>query len=274
VATPDAPVAQTDLSVIVVSGDHPVAGTPATLTFTVTNAGPSTAGGVRVRLNLTNKVTIASAPPGCAFSAAPGGPIAECPLPDLGPGASAPVVVTVQVPPFARSMLSATARVTGADRDPRGANNAAALARPILVHANLGLTATPAGVPANAGEPLTHRLLVRNAGPSAATGVHIDAPLPAGTAFVSASAGCTFNSGSVRCLTDDLEPGASRAVFVAVRLDELTSNRIAGAATVTSAAGEVDPNPADNAATLAVGPASPRRPRPDQRAPASSRGTR
>ena len=74
--------------------------------------------------------------------------------------------------------------------------------------ADLSLTKTDSPDPVNAGQILTYTLTVHNAGPATGTGVTITDTLPAGVTFVSASAGCTYASGTVTCIVANVAPGA------------------------------------------------------------------
>ena len=241
-ARPSAPD-RADVRVTLETGQL-VAGAPVTLDVVVANAGPGTASAVQLRLELPDTATITSAPAGCVRSiASERGPIAECALPDLEPGATTPVSITLQVSALARGTLRATARVASAEPDPKRANNTSTLARPILVRADLGVTVAPVPGPVTAGEPMTWTLTIHNAGPSAATLVRLDAVVPAGAALVSAPPACAVAKGVVRCPAGDLLPGESRTVSLVLRADGPTGRDLAGKVTVASAPRENRPEP-------------------------------
>jgi len=231
----------------------PTAGTAAALDVTVKNAGPSAASDVRVRLEIEDTVTITSAPSHCTRSTTPrGSQVAECRWPDLAAGEATASIVTVNVPAGVRGTFKATARVTATGRDADGTNDASTLALPVVVRTDLGLTVERPGAATTTSEPHAQTLTVRNAGPSAATSVRLDAPVPAGAKFVSASTGCTHAKGLVRCLVGELGPGESRSLTLVLQSDEPARAPAAGMARVEGAAGEIDANPADNAAPFSV----------------------
>lgn len=119
--------------------------------------------------------------------------------------------------------------------------------------ADLAITKTDKPDPAVAGSKLTYTLTVTNNGPNPATGVTISDTLPAGVAFVSASAGCSSAAGTVTCNLGGLASGSSASVTIVVRPS--SPGTITNTASVTG--GEPDPNPANNSAssTTTVKPA-------------------
>jgi uncharacterized repeat protein (TIGR01451 family) len=86
--------------------------------------------------------------------------------------------------------------------------------------ADLSVRQTDAPDPVPAGQPVTYRIAVANAGPSAATGVVLVDELPAGTDFHGASAsqgaGCTRDGGLLRCALGGIAAGAAAEVTVTV----------------------------------------------------------
>ena len=104
--------------------------------------------------------------------------------------------------------------------------------------------------PVIAGEELTYVIEVRNLGPSDNAGFRLVDELPDGTTFVSASADCVHNAGTVTCTKVGLTAGSAVrwniVVTVAPGFDpngqisntaEIDLNRTA------------DPNPRNNSAT-------------------------
>ncbi|HET9052112.1 MAG TPA: hypothetical protein VFO60_10450, partial [Candidatus Dormibacteraeota bacterium] len=100
------------------------------------------------------------------------------------------------------------------------------------------------------GQTFAYTLTVSNpGGAGTATGVSLSDPLPAGLAFVSATAAsgsCSQSGGTVSCALGTLDPGASVKVTITVTAPNATV-QISNAATVT--ANETDPATADNTAT-------------------------
>jgi uncharacterized repeat protein (TIGR01451 family) len=111
--------------------------------------------------------------------------------------------------------------------------------------------------PVSAGGNVTYSLNVTNNGPSNATGVTATDFLPAGTTFVSASSGCTNNSGIVTCAIGSLANGASHPLTVTVTApnqattlgnwieaggnqpDPSTSNNVASSTTTVNASADL-----------------------------------
>ena len=73
--------------------------------------------------------------------------------------------------------------------------------------ADLSITKTSAPATPSMGQPLTYTLTVTNAGPDEAEGVTVTDNLAAGLSFLSASAGCGDNSGTVTCDLGNVKVG-------------------------------------------------------------------
>lgn len=96
------------------------------------------------------------------------------------------------------------------------------------------------------GDNIVYSLVATNLGPTTATGVVVTDPVPAGTTFVSASAGCAQAAGIVTCTAGTLAPGASRAFSITVLA--LPGNSVTNIATVAGL--QPDPNLANNVASV------------------------
>ena len=96
------------------------------------------------------------------------------------------------------------------------------------------------------GNNVVYTLTARNLGPTIATGVVVSDPVPAGTTFVSASAGCSLLAGVVRCNAGTLNPGQTVTFTFTVQAGSGTS--IVNTATI--AGNQPDPNLANNTATV------------------------
>ena len=118
----------------------------------------------------------------------------------------------------------------------------------VLNPTDVAVSVATAGAWANLGQPQSLTVTVTNHGPSAAAGVQLVDTLPAGVAFVSASAGCGQAGGVVTCAIGSLAGGASVDVNITVTPASLGS--FATTATVSSSATEIHaPN---NSAVKAV----------------------
>ena len=69
----------------------------------------------------------------------------------------------------------------------------------VTPQADLQVTKTAAPDPATAGTDETFTVKVKNLGPSDNAGYTLTDPVPAGTTFVSSSAGCAQSAGTVTC---------------------------------------------------------------------------
>lgn len=113
--------------------------------------------------------------------------------------------------------------------------------------ADLNVTMTDAPDPVTVGATLTYTIIVANNGNASATGVTLADALPAGVAFISASAsqGSCAGGLSLSCGLGDIAPGAAATIQVAVQPS--ASGSLSNTASVSAAAPDL--NPADDSAT-------------------------
>jgi uncharacterized repeat protein (TIGR01451 family) len=116
--------------------------------------------------------------------------------------------------------------------------------------AELSLVKTAAESSVVAGVTEVYTLTVSNAGPSAATQVRIEDPLPAGLSFVSGSSGCSETAGVVTCLIDQLPAQQTAAAVITVTVDLDVTGLLTNSAQVT--ADQPDTSTADNQASAVV----------------------
>jgi uncharacterized repeat protein (TIGR01451 family) len=113
--------------------------------------------------------------------------------------------------------------------------------------ADLGVTQKDSSDPARAGGSVTYNIVVTNNGPAAAQGVTVTSVMAGDALPISASAGCTIETGSrIVCSLGALAAGANRSVGVTfgprTRRTTLTN-------TVTVSGPVNDKNSANNSAT-------------------------
>ena len=214
--------------------DPLVAGGPATYTVIIHNAGPSDAQGVTLTDPIPAGVTIVDASTtggSCSLIAGVG----TCDLGTIPAGATFTVSADVVTDPSTTGSVTNTANVSSATLDPNLANNSSTINTPVVQSADVSVQKTASPEPVPAGSAISWALVVVNAGPSVATGVTVNDPLPAGTTFASASSGCTGGT-TVSCLIGTLAVGGSTTLVVdATTASSLTSgSSIANTATVTS----------------------------------------
>ncbi len=120
-------------------------------------------------------------------------------------------------------------------------------------NADLALTKTVTSTgPYVVGSNITYQLSVTNNGPDAATNVVVSDPLPAGTSFVSASAGCSFAANTITCTAATLANGASTSFDITVKAQ--LEGSVVNTATVTSDETDSTPgNSTDTAPAVPIG---------------------
>jgi len=97
----------------------------------------------------------------------------------------------------------------------------------------------------------TYTVAVTNNGPSTITGATVSDVLPAGTAFVSATGGATYNPGTntVNYTTGTLATGGTATFSLTLFISPMLSGTLTNTATVAPPSGATDPVPGNNAST-------------------------
>jgi uncharacterized repeat protein (TIGR01451 family) len=135
---------------------------------------------------------------------------------------------------------------------------------PPAAQIDLSVTKVDAPDPVRLNGEIGYTLLVRNAGPSTATGVTLADPLPAGTSFVSVSTTqgtCAFTGGLVQCNLGTIPAGGSVAVSLVVKATRagVLDNEV----TVVGQEPELDTtNNRARSTTLVLTPLLPPKPKP------------
>ena len=203
-----------DLAIVKTGDATATAGGEVNYSLTVTNNGPSDATGVRAVDTLPAGTSLVSSLPAGECSAA--GEIVTCDVGDLATGASETFDLVVAVPfALAEQTLTNTAVVSGDQADTDSSNDSDSANTTVGPAADLTLEKT--GGTAIAGGTVTWTLVVSNGGPSAATGVTLEDPLPPGLTFVSATpsqGACSEAGGTVSCALGTIASGASAQVTI------------------------------------------------------------
>jgi uncharacterized repeat protein (TIGR01451 family) len=214
--TSGTPAARAALSLGLASDTASIApGDSATITATVTNAGPSDATGVQVALPLPGGVTLESAQTGGQDCVA-----TTCAVGTVPAGATATAVYVVRGKRAAAgSTQGFTATSTAATADATASDDTATAEVAVREQRAVSVTETVDQDPLVAGGDATIRIGVRNGGPSTASGVVLSQPLPAqlrgASADIDAAAGtCAVTAGTLRCDLAPLGDGADAAVTV------------------------------------------------------------
>ncbi len=237
-----------DLSITKTPVSSPfVAGSPASWTVTVTNAGPSTATGVSVSDTLPSTgftgATATTTAGTCASATA-------CTLSPITPGGSATITVSGTVSPaFTAATMSNTATVSSPVTDPDLADRTATSTVPVAPVANLSIVKVALNEPFVPGQPVSWRLSITNNGPSNAAGVTVADTLPAGSTITTATASsgtCTgAGSSNLTCNLGTLNAGVTRTVTIVAALPPgVAPGTLDNTATVSATTS--DPVPSNN----------------------------
>ena len=161
-------------------------------------------------------------------------------------GASATATITVT--PTAEGLITATATAGATEFDPVTANNTATVTTTVGPAADLAISLTGFPNPVVAGSNVTYTIAVTNQGPSTATGVIVNDPLPAPVTVLSTNATQGTISISNRTLIwtlGTLTNGANATLTIVAATT--TNGTLTTTATVPAT--QADPNPANNSAT-------------------------
>jgi uncharacterized repeat protein (TIGR01451 family) len=230
-----------------------VPGTEETFELLVTNDGPSTAHNVVVSDQLPGELSFVSASPGCGEA---GGTV-TCTVASLDSGASQTFQVTGRVASSLDDCLENTARVTADTPDPYAPNNESTICAPFEGRTDLSIskTASDAALPLGGGQ-VVYTLVVRNDGPSDATGVTVTDPMAQGLTLVAADASqgaCSTTNNRLSCNLGRLREGGSAQVLVTANTWG-TGGSITNTATVSADQAEPDPSDNTDSATVSVPP--------------------
>jgi len=234
------------------SSQAAVAGTSLSWTIVLTNNGPSDVAGASVSdafaATFTGVLWTCTASSGSTCGVVSGsGSIAT--TVDLLANGNATFVATGLIAPAATGSLDNTAAATApaGTADPDLANNTATGSVQLTGSADLQITASgpPSVVP---GNDVAYTFTITNTGPSAATGVTLNAPTPAGLVLASVSGACT----AIPCMLGGaIAPGDSQAVMVTFTVPATYAglSPIVVTATISS---PTDLNPANDSVTLST----------------------
>ncbi len=117
--------------------------------------------------------------------------------------------------------------------------------------ADLAITKTDGVTLVIPGTNTTYTIVVTNNGPGNVTGALVSDVLPAGTTFVSATGGATYNAATntVSYTTGTLATSANTSFTVTLAISPTLTGTLTNTATVLPPAGVTDPNPANNSAS-------------------------
>ncbi|MED0876491.1 DUF7507 domain-containing protein [Bacillus mobilis] len=249
-STIDTPVnASADISVVKTGNPSPVnAGEVLTYTLVVSNIGPSDAEAVTVIDAVSRRILNPefSVDGGVTFNPWLG----STNIGTLPNGSSVTVLIRGTVSSSATGFIRNTAVVSSPTPDPNLTNNRSTIVTPITESADISVMKFGRPNPVNAGEVLTYRLVVSNAGPSDAQNVTLTDTVPSEilNPEFSTDGGNTFNPwlGSLHLGT--LASGTSVTVFIRGMVSSSALGIIINTATVHSTT--PDPDPTNNTSTI------------------------
>lgn len=246
-------VALADLGLIKSAPASVTAGNQMTYTLAVTNYGPSPAVNVVVKDIVPFGVDIVSVSGsgGAACNAGTPGDATKpttCQFNTIAVTDSRTMTIIVNVLPGTRGILHNDASVSAATLDTNNVNDIAGTNTTVETSADIVVlkTRTSAG-DVVAGAQITYQVIVRNDGPSTATGVVLTDTLPSEVDFISSSPACIENPiGTLICALGTFLPYEAKTVYITVKVDPATPAGITIDNTATAGGNEIDPNTNNN----------------------------
>jgi uncharacterized repeat protein (TIGR01451 family) len=161
----------------------------------------------------------------------------------MASGATASFTVVAKVPSSQTQRITNIATVSTSTPDSNENNNKAEVATPVGPETDLQIIKTASASSVEAGGQVMYTLVVKNNGPSDATGVTVKDPLPAGLTLVSAQPSQGTCSGTT-CELGSLAAGGSAQILVTANVSKSTSGAVKNTATVIG--DQPDTNPKNN----------------------------
>jgi uncharacterized repeat protein (TIGR01451 family) len=238
-----------DLSVAETASPDPVpAGAPLAYNVKVASAGPNPSGAVTYTDTLPSGAAFVGAT-GAGWTCSASGQHVTCTHAGLASGEQAPLTLSVAAP-SSTGTITNTGTVSSPANDPSPGNNTVTTQTTVgPASADLAVTMTGAPGTVATGGTISYAVGVTNAGPSPSGSVTVSDPLPAGTAFQSATGSgwtCSQAGGTVACTHAALSSGASAPLALNVTAPN-AAGTVTNTVTVAGAAG--DPSNANNTAT-------------------------
>ncbi|MDP2246913.1 MAG: hypothetical protein Q8J65_02185, partial [Nitrosomonadales bacterium] len=193
----------------------------------------------------------------------PGAGVVTCTHPNLASNAESTLTIQLRTTVQGSIVFGATASFDGVDAD--AANNTDDEQTTVNTGANVSISKTPAAGSAAAGSSFSWALTVDNAGPSPATNLRVQDPIPTGFSVTSLPAGCSNNAGTIICdiagpiaSGDSLVLGNITGVISAASGSTVTNAATVGLSPSATVADAGDPDISDNTATsnITIAPGS------------------
>ena len=230
----------------IVSNATPNVGDTITFTVTLTDIGPATATNVTVQDSLPAGLTFVSATPSQG-TYAPGTGVWT-----VGTMTTAtPQTLTITATVASPTPQTNTATISHSDQPDTNAANNTASATETPQQADLRVTKIVNNPAPNVGDTITYTVTLTDLGPSTATNVTVQDPLPTGLALVSTTPSQgTYNSGTGVWTVGTVTTATSPTLLVQATV--VSANPGANTAAV-SHSDQFDPNTANNSASVTLG---------------------
>jgi uncharacterized repeat protein (TIGR01451 family) len=250
----------TSADLVVTKSDSPdpvTAGGDLTYTITVTNNGPSDAQGLQLSDTLPANTTFVSFTVPMGWTRTDSVPVGgtgtvTASATTLAAGANSQLTLVVHVDPNTPhlTVINNSATATTTTTDPDGSNNTGMSMTTVSARPDLSVTKTDVNDPVMLGTQISYHIVVKNNGPSDATGVVVTDKMPSSSMFVSAtpsvgSCAAPVNN-NLTCTIGNMLNGATATLDIVVKSTG-NPNTIFDTATVMG--NEADPNTANNEAS-------------------------
>jgi uncharacterized repeat protein (TIGR01451 family) len=243
-------VRQANISLVkTTESDTVAAGGNVVYNVAITNAGPSAATSAELTDLLPTGVTFDPDLSDATCTVAVAGDPVSCDLTTVAVGATVTVRIGGRLDPaYTGATLENTASFDSDANDPIDSNT---LSTPVEVLADLAVTKTATGDAVAAGGQVEYTITVANDGPSTATSVSLDDPIPAGTTLASVVPTAPLACTTVPCAVGSLGPGETASVVLTLNVPaDRTPGPLDNTATADSPT--PDPNPGRRTATATV----------------------
>ncbi len=215
----------------------------------VSNAGPCPATDVIAMAQLPANVVVVSASSSQGTAPVVANGVVTASIGPLAVDGAATVNLVVE--PMAVGAMGLGASVSGDQADPNQSNNQETISVPVMASVNLGMELVASSPTIQTGHSLTLTATIDNTGPSEATSVAMNLPMPTGLAFISSSSSqgtSGMSSGQFVAQLGALAAGSQATVTVIVT--PTIAGQISVTASTTSAQYQLTPQ--NSSATASV----------------------